>query len=316
MGERGDGLPAATQALLDAVRRAGAPLLVLLSGGRDSVCLLDLAVRAHGPARVRALHVDHGLRAGSAADAEFCADVCRGLGVRLVVERPGPAPARGNLQGWARGVRYAAARRHAAPGERIATAHTLSDQAETVLYRLASSPGRRALLGMAAADGSLVRPLLGFTRAEITAHCGAHGLRWREDPSNADPASARARVRHGLLPALAAVHPAAERNVAATAELLRAEAEVLDELVEREAGAGRIGLGRLRDLSPALRRLVVQRLADAAAGRLVPGAARRADEIAALDEGAIDVGGGVRARVADGVVAFGPSEGRAARRSG
>jgi tRNA(Ile)-lysidine synthase len=302
--------------MLDAVRDAGAPLLVLLSGGRDSVCLLDLAVRAHGAAAVRALHVDHGLRAGSADDAGFCVELGRRMGVELVVERASVLPARGNVQAWAREARYAAARRLAGHGERIATGHTLSDQAETVLYRLASSPGRRALLAMLPADGSLVRPLLSFTRGETTAYCVARGLAWREDPSNDGDAFARGRVRHGLLPALAAIHPAAERNVAATAELLRAEAEVLDELVDAEAAAGRIELARLRALSPALRRLVVQRLADGAAGRLVPGAAGRAEEVASLEQGALDVGGGVRARVEHGVIAFGPSEGRAARRRG
>ena len=95
------------------------------------------------------------------------------------------------------------------------------------------------------------------------------------------------------------MHPGAEANVVRTAELLRDEAEVLDALVAAEVRGRRIPVERLAALAPALRRLVVQRLADDAAGGLVPGAGRRAEEIAALGRsGALDVGGGVRANVA------------------
>ena len=121
---------------------------------------------------------------------------------------------------------------------------------------------------------------------------------------------ARNRVRHGLAAALAEVHPAAARNVLRTAELLRDEAEVLDSLVDAELGAngsarGTIELDRLAELPPALRRLVVQRLADRAAGRPVPGAANHADEVAALRRtgtAMLDLGGGVRAVVERGVL--------------
>ena len=205
----------------------GRPVLVLLSGGRDSVCLLDLAVRIAGVAQVTALHCNYGLRDAADADAAFCAALCERLGVRLHVRRPERGA--GNLQAWARDARYAAARELAA-GD-IAAGHTASDQAETVLYRLAASPGRRALLGMRERDGQLVRPLLGVTRAETAAHCRARGLDWVEDASNADPAFARGRVRHSLLPALRSIHPAAEANVLRTLALLRDEADVLDEVV-------------------------------------------------------------------------------------
>ncbi len=136
------------------------------------------------------------------------------------------------------------------------------------------------------------------------------GLRWREDRSNQDPAFARNRVRHGLLPQLERVHPAAAQNVLRTAELLRAEAELLDgavdgALAEAPGGRNTIALERLAALHPALRRLVVQRLADAAAGRPVAGAANHADEVAALRRTGVamlDLGGGVRAVVERGVL--------------
>src|SRR5262249_4317223 len=134
------------------------------------------------------------------------------------------------------------------------------------------------------------------------------GLPWREDESNTSEAFARSRVRARLVPALKEVHPGAEENVLALIELLRDEAEVLDALVgEILSGAHSISLPRLRALPAALRRLVVQRLADDAAGRPAAGAGRRADELAALsDRGTseLDVGAGVRAVAEYGTLRF------------
>src|SRR3954470_3275273 len=187
---------------------AGDPLLVMLSGGADSICLLDVAVKLG--ARVSALHVNYGLRgAESDGDEAHCRALCERLGVPLTVERP--ALPEGNLQAAARDVRYALAERIAA-GD-YAAAHTRSDQAETVLYRLATSPGRRALLGMAERRGRLVRPLLEVSREDTRAHCRAAEIAWREDSSNADVERfARARIRAEALPALG------ERAEAAIAE--------------------------------------------------------------------------------------------------
>jgi tRNA(Ile)-lysidine synthase len=287
------------------------PVVALLSGGRDSVCMLDLAVRARGPDAVLALHVDYGLRPESHDDADFCASLCERLGVELSTERPVRPETPGNLQAWARDVRYTAAVRLAeARDATIVTGHTADDQAETILYRLASSPSRRALLGMKERDGRLARPLLGTTRAEVTAYVEERGLGWREDSTNDEEGYARNRVRHGLLPELEAIHPAAVANVLRTAALLRDEAEVLDGLVaaeldgSAEAPRGRIAHGHFAALPPALRRLVLQRLADAAAGRPVAGAARFADQVAGLTRGGsrLDLGDGVRAVLEGGIL--------------
>lgn len=301
--------------LLERVRAGGLlvlgrPVLVLLSGGRDSVCLLDVAVRIAGAPRVTALHSNYGLRAEADGDEAHCAALCERLGVELHVHRPG-RPA-GNVQAWARDERYGAARR-LAPDRDIAAGHTASDQVETVLYRLAASPGRRALLGMAAREGALIRPLLGVSRTETAAHCEARGLAWREDASNA--AFVRGRVRHDLLPALRAIHPAAEANVLRTLELLRDEAAVLDAAVDRALSAAGDPPARdaLGALPPALRRLALQRLADDAAGGQAPAIGHRTAEVLALAEGgALDVGGGLRAEIRHGAVRFGASEGPAA----
>jgi tRNA(Ile)-lysidine synthase len=133
---------------------------------------------------------------------------------------------------------------------------------------------------MVAAEGRLIRPLLAVTREQTAAYCSARSLSWREDESNDDPRYARARVRHGLLPALRAVHPAAEGNVLRTASLLREETELLDGLVSAELGGeASIALARLRELPAALARLVVVRLAEDAVGDYVPQAGDRVGEI-------------------------------------
>jgi tRNA(Ile)-lysidine synthase len=289
----------------------GDAVVVLVSGGRDSVCLLDVAATVCGPGNLLALHVDYGLRgAESQADAAHVQALCRAAGVPLEILNAPAAPTTGNRQAWARDCRYAAALRHArARDARVAAGHTASDQAETILYRLAASPGRRALLGMAAADGLLIRPLLRVTREDTAGYCRARGLAWREDASNDDGSSARGRCRHGLAAALGALHPAAEENITRTSLLLREEAAVLDEVLDTAlAGRQRIGLERLAALPPALARLVVVRLAENAVGRLVPGVGSRVGELVALaprgGSAELDVGGGCRAVVEYGVLRF------------
>ncbi len=314
----------------------------MLSGGRDSVCLLDLAVAICGAENVHALHVNYGLRPEADEEERHCRTLCERLGVALGVVRAERPAGAGNLQAWAREVRYREAQRlarkldaghgdagqehvrhgqehvrrgdggqggaghgdaaqgHAerwgersgdddapkAPSETlIATGHTATDQVETVLYRLAASPGRRALLGMSPREGRLVRPLLELTREQTAAYCRARGLPWREDSSNDSEQYARARVRNRLLPALDAVHPAARENVLRTARLLREEAEVLDGIVAAELGGEpSIAIERLRELPAALARLVVMRLAEQVAGTYVPQAGARVGEILDLAE--------------------------------
>lgn len=284
----------------------GRPVVVMLSGGRDSTCLLDLAVTVSGAPAVRAMHVNYGLRESAHGDQRHCEALCDRLGVGLQVTRPS-APAAGNLQAWARDLRYARASELAGAAD-IAAGHTATDQVETILYRLASSPSRRALLGMRPRDGAVVRPLLSLTRAQTGEYCRARGLTWRDDETNDSDAYARNRVRNRLLPALREIHPGAERNVLLLAEILRDEAAALDALVEDALGGRReVRLAALRGMPVGVARLVVQRLADAAAGGPAPGTARRLEEILALrDHGTthLDLPHGVRATATDGLLSF------------
>lgn len=288
---------------LDAARAGGllvrgAPLLVLVSGGGDSVCLLDVALRLG--ASVSVLHVNYGLRPGAADDEALVRSLCADRRLAVHVERVELRGRSGNLQELARDARYELAER-LAEGD-YATAHTASDQAETVLYRLATSPGSRALHGMAPRRGRLVRPLLGVTREEVRSYLRARALPWREDPSNEDRRFARSVVRHDVLPALRSLSPAVERTIAETALGLRQEADALDGLVDQAlvalGGGPAVSLAGMRELPPAVRRLVLRRLAG---DRPVP------EEVLELDERgtkALDLGGGLRAVAEYGVLRF------------
>jgi tRNA(Ile)-lysidine synthase len=282
---------------------AGKPLLVLLSGGGDSVCLLDVALRLG--AAVSALHVNYGLREGADEDERFVRELCAGLGVPLTVERVALGEG-GNLQERARDARYALAERLAVRD--YAAAHTATDQAETVLYRLAVSPGSRALWGMAPRRGRLVRPLLGVTRDEVREYLRERGLSWREDPSNADRRFARARVRHDLLDALRTIGPAAERTIAETARQLREEGEVLEAAVsdalDRLGGGPAVSASELIREPPAVRRLLLRRLAEATGGELAAGDVERILALGGRGSKSLDISGGIRVVVEYGTLRF------------
>lgn len=209
-----------------------ASVLALVSGGADSMCLLDILHRLH-PGRLGVLTFDHGLR--SAAQAE-CALVAREAGVRgceVWTEQldvtDGP-----NLQSRARDARRSAARELA---DRegftlIATGHTATDQAETILFRLARGTGRSGAIGIRARSGRHVRPLRSITREATRAWCDEHGIPYVDDPSNGDRRFARTRVRADLVPALGAVHPGAVGAIVRFADQLADEQELLAPLVD------------------------------------------------------------------------------------
>lgn len=248
--------------------------LVLLSGGPDSIALLTGLASWQGEHRPLALHINYGLRAESDADQAVCAEACDRLGVELVVVRAGIPD--GNIQAWARNRRYEEAealRRQRGLGW-IAVGHTMSDVAETVIYRLASSPGRRALAAMRPRNGRVVRPLLSLTRADTRELATATGLPFADDVSNKDPAFSRARIRSEVLPPLLEINPGTITNIALTRAELIEEGDLLENLASKlldtaQAG-GTVRVAALADAHPALRRLALRQFAERELGRQVP----------------------------------------------
>ncbi|MDX6662660.1 MAG: tRNA(Ile)-lysidine synthase [Solirubrobacterales bacterium] len=295
--------------------RSGSHGVVLVSGGPDSACAAAALSQICAPGGLTALHLNYGLREDSDADEQTCRHLCGNLRIDLEVKRP-ELPA-GNVQAAAREARYAAAEelRRRSGGEFVATGHTRSDVAETVIYRLASSPGRRALLGMPAKRGSLIRPLLSFDRAATRRLAIAAALPFRDDPSNEDPGYARNRIRAEVLPVLRELSDAAEANIAETRAELAEEADVLDRLVAsvlEEAGAGGdatvVMVAGLTGLQPGLRRLALRTLAERAAGEQVALGRRRINEIWRLatrpEGGTLELGGGLHAVCEAGTIRF------------
>jgi len=289
----------------------GGPVTVLLSGGRDSVCLLDAALLVAPSGQVDALHVNYGLRGQESDDDEdHCVTLCDELGVELTVHHAHAPAGPGNLHAWARDLRYAVgASLTERSGGVLAAAHTVDDQVETVLYRLATSPGRRALAGIAESSGRLVRPLLAasVTRAETTAWCEQGGLRFRDDSSNEDPRFARARIRHDLVPAFAAVDERAIGALLQTTRLLREEGEALDALIAQLTASGRLSRSELERMPTALARLALRAIAERAVGASCPRVAARLDDVLALADGSLDLGDGVRVTVAGDRVTASPT---------
>jgi len=218
-------------------------LLCALSGGADSVCMTDWLWRQNG-ARVYAAHFNHLLRgAESDADEAFVKDFCAKRNIRLFC---GAKPvgelskARGTgIEETARAERYAfleetAGRLFLETGKKvwILTAHTASDQAETVLFRLVRGSGMTGLSGIPYQRGKILRPLLAFTREEVEAYCQNQQLSYRVDATNRDVRFARNMIRHEVLPKLSKLSPKAAEHLAQSAEILQSEDAFLESLAD------------------------------------------------------------------------------------
>ena len=219
-------------------------MLIAVSGGGDSMALLHLLAEV-APSRaldLRAVHFDHGLRVGSAAEAETVRHWCEGLGVPCVVGR---ADDPGAGQASYRAARYAflRAERRRAGADRVALAHQLDDHVETLLHRLVRGTGVRGLRGIPPRRGSFVRPLLAFGRAELRSELERRGVSWLTDPSNEDPGYTRSRIRHHLIPRLLPVAGDIEGWVRLSLDAARA-----DRGLEARAAAA---LGRIVAFDPA-----------------------------------------------------------------
>jgi tRNA(Ile)-lysidine synthase len=268
---------------LTALARSGERLVVAVSGGADSLALLDLTARAAPGLGLSLLvaHLDHAWRAGSDADAAFvCAEAAaRGLpfrGERASGIEPSEAAGRAARQ---RFLAETCRREHA---DGVLLGHTADDQAETVLLRLLRGTGVDGLAGMRPertleVEGQplrLLRPLLGVGRAAVGAYCLARGLAPRQDPSNADPRFLRNRVRSELLPRLVELQPRAIESLARLADNAADAAAIVGLATEAawvasvstDGAALVVARGPFRALAAAQQRALLRRIAERVIG--------------------------------------------------
>lgn len=248
---------------------SGGSVLLAVSGGADSTALLVGTARV-APAlrlRVEVATLDHGLRLESRAEVEAVVRLAAQHGLPCQVRELRLRPGAG-VEARAREARYEAleALRREQGLEAVATAHTASDQAETLLMRLARGTALRGAAGIQASRQGLVRPLLERTREEVVAFLEEEGVAWSTDPMNADPAFFRVRIRRDVLPALSrAAGHAVEARLAAFARLAAEDDALLAGLADEAWRRLRLEDGALeavgvRALEPPLRRRVLVRL--------------------------------------------------------
>ena len=225
---------------------AQSAVLCAVSGGADSVCLLH-RLKERGDLRLFCAHYDHRLRGGeSRRDADFVRRLCAAWDIPYF-EGSGDVAAYAksaslSTETAARVLRYAFLEKTAADcgADFIATAHTASDNAETMLLHLCRGSGTRGLGGIPPRRGQIIRPILAMTRSDVEDYLQTHSLPHVEDSSNALDEAARNRIRHHAIPAMKSVNEAFERSALRTARLLRADEEYLQ-------GEARRALERIRE---------------------------------------------------------------------
>jgi len=265
--------------------RAGDRVLVAVSGGPDSVCLLtalhEMRERSLIPKiELRIAHVNYGLRGDeSEGDEAFVRDLAARLGAPVHCERVRlmPKPG-GTLQSRARDARYALfarlLREHGMSA--VATGHTADDQAETVLLWLVRGAGTAGLAGIPLKrEGGIIRPLLGVTRQQVLEYLAFSGMPYRSDSSNRSLRYRRNRIRHEVLPVLRALNPNIVEALARGADILSADAEVLSGIeceqwraVAKESAFGRVVLDgeRMASQPLGLQRRLLRRALDVVRG--------------------------------------------------
>ena len=261
----------------------GDKVLVAVSGGPDSVCLLSVlhALAKDLELTLHVAHLDHRFRGEeSASDARFVAVLARDMGIAATSESrdvPAYCAERGlSAQAGAREVRYAFLQQcaKATNAQRVAVGHTANDQAETLLMRLVRGAGISGLSAIPPVRENIIRPLIGTTRNEVLAYLHEQGIDFRTDPSNEKPLYTRNRIRHEMLPVLERFNPRIIETLATEAFLLRDENEAveatlpatLQKVLSAKGESVRIRREQFNDLLPALRRRVLRKAIELVAG--------------------------------------------------
>jgi len=239
------------------------------SGGRDSHALLQALalLQQELPARVRVVHIDHGLHSHSQQWVMHCQAICDELNLPFVPRRVNARPDSGQSpEAAARQARYEALAGLMAEGDVLLTAHHRNDQAETLMLQLLRGAGPHGLAGMPECRefgvGFLARPLLGIGRDELEAYARHQGLQWIDDPSNDDPGFRRNYLRHEVMPRLQVQWPAFDRTMARSAGLCADASVLLDQLAAQDLSVLALGdglsLAGLQNLDPVRQRNVLR----------------------------------------------------------
>lgn len=292
-------------------------VLVAVSGGSDSVCLVmvlhEMRQRGVLPGLdLHVAHVNYGLRGEeSEKDEAFVRDLANRLSLPVHVERVHLVPRPGQaLQSQARDARYAFFRRVRRQYDltAVATGHTADDQAETILMWLLRGSGTKGLAGIPGQRGDgIIRPLLGITRQQVLGYLASRGIAYRTDASNATRVYRRNRIRHEIVPLLRTFNPRVVQGLARAAEILAADAALLDDLererweaVVKDVASGRVVLQseRLAQEPLGLQRRLIRRALSEVRGSAVGLTFRHVSDVLAQVVGArhgakLDLPGGI-----------------------
>ena len=264
----------------------GEKILVAVSGGVDSIVLLDILCQLaqENGVNLAVAHLDHRLRGEEAEeDARFVAQLAERYGLLLISESIDvgavTAEKKMGIEEAARMVRMKFLRETADDigAVKIAVGHTANDLAETMLFNLIRGAGTTGLAGIKPANPPFVRPLIDVTRAEIIAYAHEHNLSWREDRSNTDTSFTRNRIRHELIPFLEVFNPNLIESLSHTAEIVREERDAFSELLnqpwkeilsEKSEGMVRLDRKYLALCAIGIRRALLRRAMDCVRGDL------------------------------------------------
>ncbi len=297
---------------LDGLRLGAGPVLVAVSGGADSVALLDLLVlsREHHQLQLIVAHVDHGIQPESALVSHEVEALAAGHGLRFVSTKLGLGPEASETR--ARAARYAwlRAMRQSLGARWILTAHHADDQRETVLMRALRGSGPAGLAGMSVRERGVARPLLAFSRKTLRRYCRTRGLRWWNDPANRDPRHLRSWIREALLPDLEERMPDIARKLGELRRHAHRDRRAWDEALWSwpgldatvEGGSGSVAWPVLLDLPATLAASLTESLARSSGAPAGPARVRRAlAALAFAQSGATaDLTGGWRLELAFG----------------